>query len=90
MLTTTLPTQFSLFCQQPFLAWAFANRFNIILAIFVASLSLQVQAVCFNRLPSSLIIRSTIDDARGGINLHLSHLIFDCKIFLKKPLVYSI
>ena len=81
MLTTTLPAQLIWFCQTSSHAWAFANRFYIILAIFVASLSLQVQAVCFNRLPSSLIIRSTIDDARGGINLHLSHLIFDCKIF---------
>ena len=81
MLTTTLPAQLIWFCQQPFLAWAFANRFYIILAIFFAPLSLQLQAVFFNRLPSSLVIRSTIDDARGGINLHLSHLIFDCKIF---------
>ena len=75
MLITTLPTQFILFCQYSSHALAFVNRFNIILAIFVAPLSLQPQAVFFNRLPSSLITRSTIEDARGEINPHLSHLL---------------
>ena len=72
---TTLPTQFILFCQQSSHALAFVNRFNIILAIFVAPLSLQPQAVSFNRLPSSLITRSTIEDVRGEINPLLSHLL---------------
>ena len=68
---TTLPAQFILFSPQSSHSPAFVNRFYIILARFVAPLSLQPQAVFFN----SLITLSTIEDARGEIDPHLSHLL---------------
>ena len=75
MLITTSPAQFILFSQKSSHSPAFVNRFNIVLALFVAPLSLQPQAVFFNRLPSSLITLSTIEDAHGEINPHLNHLL---------------